>query len=60
MGGKIIIEFVAPRPKTYAYLVDDSNDHKKAKVTKKCVIKQKRMFENDKDCVINNEAVYRS
>ena len=41
MGGKIIIEFAAPRPKTYTYLDDDNNDHKKAKGTKKCVIKQK-------------------
>ena len=26
--------------------MDDGNDHKKAKGTKKCVIKQKIMFEN--------------
>ena len=31
LGGKIMIEFVAPRPKTYPYLDDDRNDHKKAK-----------------------------
>ena len=46
LGGKIITEVVALRPKTYAYLMDDGNDHKKAKGTKKCVIKQKIMFEN--------------
>ena len=40
LRGKIIIESVSPRPKTYAYLDDDSNEHKKAKGTKKCVIKQ--------------------
>ena len=47
LRGKIIIESVAPRPKTYAYLDDDSNEHKKAKGTKKCVIKQ-LMFQNFK------------
>ena len=31
LGGKIVIEFVVPRPKTCTYLDDDSNDHKKAK-----------------------------
>ena len=46
LGGKIITEVVALRPKTYAYLMDDGSDHKKAKCTKRCVIKQKLMFEN--------------
>ena len=41
MGGKIITEFVALRPKAYSYLDDYGNDHKKAKGTKKCVVKQK-------------------
>ena len=39
LGGKIVTEVVALRPKTYAYLMDDGSDHKKAKDTKKCVIK---------------------
>ena len=60
LGGKIITEFVALRPKAYAYLDDYGNDHKKAKGTKKCVIKQKLMFENYKDCLFNNKTVYRS
>ena len=60
LGGKIITEFVAPRPKTYAYLDDDSNDHKKAKGTKKCVINQKVMFQNYIDCLYNNKNVYGS
>ena len=46
LGGKIITEVVALRPKTCAYLMDDGTDHKKAKGTKRCVIKQKIMFEN--------------
>ena len=58
--GKIITKVVALRPKTYACLMDDGSDHKKAKRTKKCVIKQKLMFENYKDCLSNNKALYRS
>ena len=60
MGGKIITEFVALRPKTYSYLDDNCNEHKKAKGTKKCVIKQKIMFQNFQDCLFNNKKVYRS
>ena len=60
LRGKIITEVVAFRPETYAYLTDDGSNHKKAKGTKKCVIKQKLMFENYKDCLFNNKTVYRS
>ena len=60
LGVKIITEVVALRRKTYAYLKNDGTNHKKAKVTKKCVIKQKLMFENYKDCFFNNKTVYRS
>ena len=35
LGGKIMTEFVALRPKTYSYLMDDGNNDKKAKGTKK-------------------------
>ena len=60
LGGKIITEVAALRPKTYAYLMDHGSDHKKVKGTKKCVIKQKLMFENYKDGLFNNKTVYRS
>ena len=40
LGEKIITEFVTLRPKAYAYLYGDGNNHKKAKRTKKCVTKQ--------------------
>ena len=53
-------EVAALRPKTFAYLMDDGNDHKKPKGTKKCVTKQKLIFENYKDCLFNNKTVYRS
>ena len=35
LGGKIMKEFCAPRAKTCAYLMDDDNEKKKAKGTKK-------------------------
>ena len=66
-GGKIITEVVSLRAKTYAYLIHGYDDdyeknkiNKKAKGTKKCVIKQKVMFENYKDCLFNNKTIYRS
>ena len=60
LGGKLMTEFVALRAKAYAYLDDDGNEHKKSKDTKRCVIKQKLMFQNLKNCLFNNETVYRS
>ena len=39
LRGKIMTEFVALRPKTYLYLMDDGKSDKKAKGTKNCVIK---------------------
>ena len=60
LGGKIITKVVPLRPKRYAYLMDDGSDHKKTKSTRKCVIKQKLMFENYKDCLFNNKNLYRS
>ena len=50
-------KFVGLRAKTYAYLMDDDSEHKKAKRTKKCVIKRKLMFKNYKDCQSNNEII---
>ena len=46
LGGKIITEFAALRAKAYAYLDDGGNKHKKSKGTKRCVIKQKIIFQN--------------
>ena len=36
LGGNIMIEFIGLKAKTYAYLMDDESEHKKAKGTKKC------------------------
>ena len=59
LGGKNMTEFVALRAKAYSYL-DDGNEHKKSEGTKRCVIKQKTMFQNFEDCFLNNKTVYRS
>ena len=57
LRGKIRTEFVL-RPKGYSYLTDDGNSHKKAKGTKKCVPRLK--FNDDKDCLLNNEIILKS
>ena len=49
LGGKIITEFVSLRPKTYSYLTDDCKEDKKAKGTKKCVIKRMIKFNDYKN-----------
>ena len=40
LGGAIITEFVALRPKTYSYMSDEFIEMKKVKGTKKCVKKR--------------------
>ena len=60
LGGKIITEVIALRSKAYSCFDDDGNEHKKSKGTKRCVIKQKLMFQNFKNCLFNNKTVYRS
>ena len=60
LGGKIMTEFVALRPKIYSYLMDDGERHKKAKGTKKCVIKRRLKFNDHKDCLLNNEIILKS
>ena len=35
LGGKVITEFAALRPKTYSYFMDDGKSDKKSKGTKK-------------------------
>ena len=58
LGGKIIAEVVALRPKTWAYLIDDGNE-KKAKGTKKCIMKGRLMFESYKDCLFNEKTIFK-
>ena len=60
LGGRIITEFVTLRPKTYSYLTDDFKEDKKAKETKKCVIKRMIIFDDYKKCLLNGEVVLKS
>ena len=60
LGGKINTKFVALRPKTYSYLTDDCKEDKKAKGTKKCVIKRMIKFNDYKNCLLNGEVVLKS
>ena len=56
-GLKIITEFVALRKKTYSYLADDDKNIKKAKGTKKCVIKRILKFNDYKNCLFKNKII---
>ena len=58
--GKIMTEFIALRVKAYAYLLDDDSELKKAKGTKKCIIKRELTFKSYKDSLLNNEIVIKS
>ena len=60
LGGKIFTEFVTLRPKTYSYLTDDSKEDKKAKGTKKWVIKKKIKFDDYKKCLLNDKVILKS
>ena len=57
LGGKIITEFVTLRPKTYSFLTDDGKEDKKAKGTRKCVIKKMIKFNDYKKCLLNDEVM---
>ena len=48
------------KAKTYAYLIDDDSEKKKAKGTKKCIIKRQLIFENYKGCLFNNKIILKS
>ena len=58
LGGKIITKFVTLRPKTYSYLICEED--KKAKGTKKCVIKRMIKFIDYKNCLLKDEVILKS
>ena len=60
LEGKIITEFITLRPKAYTYLTDDGKEDKKAKGTKKCVIKRMIKFDDYKKCLLNGEVILKS
>ena len=60
LGGKVIPEFATLRPKSYSFLTDDGKEDKKAKGTKKCVIKKMIKFNDYKKCLLNDEVIFKS
>ena len=60
LGGKMIKEFVTLRPKTYSFLTDDGKEDKKAKDTKKCIIKKMIKFNDYKKCLLDDEVILKS
>ena len=59
LGGGIITEFTALRPKAYSYKMDDFTELKKAKGTKKCVVKKMLRFDDYKNCLFTDSKVLR-
>ena len=55
-----MIQFVGLRKKTYAYLMDDDTNHKKAKGTKKCLIKRSLLFQNYTNCLLDDKIILKS
>ena len=51
LAGKIMTRLVGLRRKAYSYLIDESSEGKKAKNTKKFIIKGNLKFKNHKNCL---------
>ena len=60
LGGEIITEFIALRPKSHSYLTDDDKIDKKAKGTKKCAINKMIKFDDYKNCLLNDKVLLKS
>ena len=60
LGGKIMTEFCALRAKAYSYKLDDDTENKKAKGTKKCIVKRELTFKNYVDCLFNDKTIIKS
>ena len=60
LSGFPIKEFIGLRPKCYAYLVDNNKIRKRAKGVKKCVTEKDLRFNDNKNCLTNNEKIMRS
>ena len=59
LGGKIMNEFISLRPKMYSYRVG-SDEPKKCKGIKKCVVKKTISFEDYKKCLFEGVSIHRS
>ena len=60
LGGEIITVFIALRPKIYSYLTNNDKIDKKAKGTKKCIIKKMIKFDDYKKCLLNDKVILKS
>ena len=60
LGGEIVTEFIALRPKTYSYLTDNDKIDKKTKGTKKCVVNKMIKFDDYKNCLSNDKTLLKS
>ena len=60
LGGTIMTEFVALRPKLYSYRKLNGAEDKKCKGIKKSVVKKTLTFDDYKNCLFNSDAIYRS
>ena len=60
LNGKIIMEFVTLRLKTYSFVTHDGKEDKKAKGTKKCIIKKMIKFNDYKKCLLDDEVILKS
>ena len=60
LGGKIMTEFVALRPKLYSYKKLDGVEDKNCNGIKKCTVKKTLTFEDYKTCLFKDSTEYRS
>ena len=60
LGGFIMSEFCAHRAKTYAYKLDNNDEVKKAKGTKKCVIQNQLTFKDYVNVLFNKVPMIKS
>ena len=60
LNDDIVITFCVPKAKTYSFLKEKNKEIKKAKGTKKCVIKNELTFKNYKEPVLGNKTIFKS
>ena len=60
LGGKIMTEFAALRPKLFSHKKVDGVEDKKCKGIKKCVVKKTLTFEDYKTCLFKDSTEYES
>ena len=60
LNGRVITEFIGLTAKAYAYITEDDSVHKRAKGTKKYIIKSEITFEHYIDCLFNSKTIIKS